>query len=456
MKKLTFSVLFIILLGTSACIQKPYDYLYNRDYDGLKKMVLLNPDYVKRKQCHKKDYYCINSSYFSLVDYLCMYNFISEPEDAELLKFLLENGGPISNKSFTEYYREPLYRALKARRNILAKVLIEHNQHKPSDDFDINDLTFNKTSALTVASLQRNNKEMIEYIISKGGDVNKKNKYKLSPLDVAFSIPNNAQNISTLLEHGAKLNKNKKINFTFHFLKNLEILINNDISVLNSNNYIYYNYYQEIDLSRVLRTYLKELGVDLTLSKYDYIRNIHTLTFIDDVNISKKAIDLCLENNKDCSTYINSLTYLGYSPLVFSFNDNNYELMEYLLEKGADVNLKNKFSLTALHLAILAKNELAIEILLKNNADITIKDINENTAKDLYLKYFNADIVKLKNTLVIKKVEKTQKSLDNKIEEKVEEKVDKALKLNDKERIKKELKEEIKKEIKTELKKEKI
>jgi len=398
MKKLIFSVLFIILLSTSACVNKPYDYLAKRDYDGLKKEVLRNPNFIKRKNCRKEDYYCKNRNYFSVVDYLSMYGFIDEVEDAKLLEFLIKNGAAITNKGFTKYYREPLYRALRNKRNIIAKVLIENNP-KGEQGFDINKLTHNNTSALSIASVQRNNKDMIKYIISKGGDINKENIYKTNPLELALSIPDNQENIEEIIKSGFVIKDSKKLKFNPNFIKNLRVLIEYNIPILNMNDYVYYyNYrykYKTTDLSVTLKKYLSSIEAGLSLGKNDYLKNIHILTFIKDNISAKKAIDLCLKTNKDCKKYLNSFSYFGYSPIVLAAYNNNFDLMEYLLKNGAEINLKNKFLQTPLHLLILMKNKKAIQFLLKNNADITIKDIKGNTAKDLYKEYFNEDIDKL-------------------------------------------------------------
>jgi len=399
MKILSITVLMIILLGTTACVNTPYNYLKKGDYDGLKKRVLEDKSFIKRKKCsnYQEDYYyCLKYNYFTITDYLAMYNFINETEDAKLLDFLLTNGAPVTNKYYTKYYTEPLYRALKSRRNKIAKVIIKH-QEKTSDKTFLDNLTYQKDSALMATVRQRNNEEIIEYLISKNANINKLNVYGISPLELALSIPNNSVNINTLLKNKAIYKLKGKLPFNYENLSNLKILAKYGISALDDNSFVYYTYKQDEQniLNKTEREYLKDIKADFTLEGIDYLRKIHLLILSKDNDFFKKSVYLCLKNNKDCAKYLDSFTSFGFSPLAITAFYNNYDLMEFLLKNGANPNRQNKFSQTPLHLAILLKNKTAIKLLLKYNADITIKDIKNNSPKDLYQKLFNKKISNL-------------------------------------------------------------
>jgi ankyrin repeat protein len=376
----------------ASCVtQKPSTYLWEKDFEGLKKRVLENPDFIKRTNCKEK--YCPYYNYFSVVDYLAMYNFYDENKDGELLKFLLDNGAEIDNESFTNYYINPLYRALYQRRNIIAKILIDNGAR-------IENIDYRQYSALMVASVQRNNKDMIEYILKKGGKPNSINKYSETALEKALQVSNNAENIDVLLNNGAIYKPKFDLFINSSSINNLKVLTKHGISVLYKNAYGSYYTSKTSNLSEKLKKYFKPINADLTLEGNDYLRTIHELILNSDNIFSKKIIDLCLAQNKDCKKYLDSFTYFGFSPIVISMLKNDNDLIEYLIKSGADVNLKNKFNQTALHIAIIFDNEETINVLLKNNADIQIKDIMKNSPQDLYAKYHGGDLSILQKKLL--------------------------------------------------------
>lgn len=380
-------VLFELMVLSSCVTQKPNSYLWKRDFKGLKQRVIKNPDFVKRKVCKNK--YCYYRSYYSLVDLLSMYNFKGELEDGNLLKFLILNGVELENKSFMKaYYINPLRRALNARRNHIAKILIEAG-------VNTEDVDYMQNSALMIAVQKKNNEEIIKYLIKKGSDLNATNKKGITALEKAISLSNNDKNIELLLKNGANHNFKQDIQVSPRYLSNLKILLRYNISIISNNNYDY-NRNRNImkKVKKVMRAYLKPLNVDLTLEGSDYLRTIHKLILLDDFAMVKKAINLCLIKEQNCKSFLNSYTYLGISPLMIAIEKNNNELLNFLLCKGADINQQNKFGLTALHIAILLKKKDAIKILLKSNANTKLKDIKGNTAENLYKQVFKSSLPK--------------------------------------------------------------
>ena len=59
-----------------------------------------------------------------------------------------------------------------------------------------------------------------------------------------------------------------------------------------------------------------------------------------------------------------------------------YEVTKVLLELGANVDLKNSLGNTALHKAFMTKNMMIINLLLSNNATITV--MNDHMQSPLY------------------------------------------------------------------------
>jgi ankyrin repeat protein len=65
----------------------------------------------------------------------------------------------------------------------------------------------------------------------------------------------------------------------------------------------------------------------------------------------------------------------GNTPFIIACIHNHKDIVRYFLNNLPNINWKNKNGQTALHAAIFKGNIDIIEILLKNKADIRIKDI---------------------------------------------------------------------------------
>ncbi len=386
MKKFKIIIYLLLLLElmilTSCVSQKPNSYLWKKDFDGLKNKIIKNPDFVKRKVC--KNRYCYYWDYYSLVDLLSMHNFKGEIEDGDLLKFLIQNGAEIENKDFMKtYYVNPLKRALRAKRNYIAKILIEASAN--TEDVD-----YMQNSALMIAVQLRNNEEIIKYLISKGNNLDATNKRGFTALEKAVALDSNDKNIELLLKNGANHNFKQDIQVDSRYLSNLKLLLKYNISIILNNNYDYTK--NRSTINEIVRAYVKPLNADLTLEESDYLRTIHKLILLDDFAMTEKAINLCLIKEQNCKSFLSSYTYLGVSPLMMAIEKNNYELLKFLLCKGADINKQNKLGMTALHIAILLEKKDAIKILLERNANTELKDIKGNTAKDLYKQVFKSSL----------------------------------------------------------------
>ena len=61
---------------------------------------------------------------------------------------------------------------------------------------------------------------------------------------------------------------------------------------------------------------------------------------------------------------------IGQTPLMCAARDNCKETLEYLLEKGAQVNTRCKSNMAALDYSILNENDEISELLLKKGAKI--------------------------------------------------------------------------------------
>ena len=158
----------------------------------------------------------------------------------------------------------------------------------------------------------------------------------------------------------------------------------------------------------------------LEKSKNDY-SSLHIAIIYNDIELIK----FFLENNIDIETkYKNSLT-----PIEFALFKGNYKIikefnkffpnevkeyilenwdstlhlatyledihvMKQLIEKGANINIKNEQGYTSLHIAINCNNIEIVKFLIKEKADINIDDNYGNTPVILALKENNIEIIK--------------------------------------------------------------
>ena len=111
------------------------------------------------------------------------------------------------------------------------------------------------------------------------------------------------------------------------------------------------------------------------------IKNMETM--LTDGRISSVNVRFIYNENSTLEKYNNC------TALMYQSNIGTIEAMEFLLKKGANINLQNKYGYTALH-SSLQKNEDNVEkvnLLLKNGADVDIKtigiDIHTKTALQL-------------------------------------------------------------------------
>ncbi|EXB65070.1 26S proteasome non-ATPase regulatory subunit 10 [Morus notabilis] len=94
---------------------------------------------------------------------------------------------------------------------------------------------------------------------------------------------------------------------------------------------------------------------------------------------SENAVVKVLAASDEASSVVNSADEEGWAPLHSAASIGNSEIVDILLSKGADVNLKNDGGRTALHYAA-SKGWLKIaEILISHRAKINLKDKASST-----------------------------------------------------------------------------
>jgi len=114
-----------------------------------------------------------------------------------------------------------------------------------------------------------------------------------------------------------------------------------------------------------------------------YYRNGEAVSLIQS---RKKNIDVfeacCIGDKERIKKFLDSKPELintfssdGFTPLGLSCFFGHYEIVKYLVEKGADVNIpsSNSFQVAPIHSATAISNYDIIKLLIKNGADVNAK-----------------------------------------------------------------------------------
>ncbi|RUM61499.1 MAG: hypothetical protein DSY66_02060 [Persephonella sp.] len=129
----------------------------------------------------------------------------------------------------------------------------------------------------------------------------------------------------------------------------------------------------------------KKLGVSMMLAfslysysfaldnsmEVEYINAVKNNNMPKVVNILSEGLDVNVKEEKTGWTALHYAVYYGY-----------YKTAKYLLENGANVNLKNRKGETPLHLAVKKGNVRMVKLLLEYGAEMDIKDAYGKMAID--------------------------------------------------------------------------
>ena len=106
---------------------------------------------------------------------------------------------------------------------------------------------------------------------------------------------------------------------------------------------------------------------------------------------NKEIVERLLQKGAD----VNLRDKFGITALMRAVSSNHKEIIERLLQKGADVNVKNNDGETPLMRAVKNGNKDIVELLIKNSADVNAKNDDGKTALIRAVEKGNKDIVEL-------------------------------------------------------------
>lgn len=200
--------------------------------------------------------------------------------------------------------------------------------------------------------------KVVEYLISKGADVNSKNATNDTPLMMA-SYNGYKDMVEFLLLKGANpdLKNNDKKDAKFYAESNG-----------------YKEIVEVIDKNRIER----------------FVR------VAEDGNIDLLKAELL------SGLSIDSINSEGKTALIASSEKNLKKIVDYLLKKGANVNIKDNSGQSALYIAVINGNKDIVTLLIKANADINVINKDDKSLLDLATEKGYKDIIKLLNKAGLK------------------------------------------------------
>ena len=152
--------------------------------------------------------------------------------------------------------------------------------------------------------------------------------------------------------------------------------------------------------------------IEYLLSCGAKINDINLLDVMAHGDNAQDIINLCISHGADINKEYET-GYRAYTKtlLIQALEENNIELVSYLIKNGAKVNMEDCDGRTALHYAVNADHpdkKQIVQLLLDNGADINIKDgITNETALDMAYQSNDSEIVQLLKSYASKETIKT-------------------------------------------------
>ena len=226
--------------------------------------------------------------------------------------------------------------------------------------------------------------EYIELLIDNDFDINEKWEEEggRTPLHCAAAVNQNIDMIKKFLEKGADIYAETKFGFSVisHAIQNpntdiLKLFIEKDRNLINSNN----NGFAPLHYAALNENYLEAMRILLESGAEKNIANLDGRTPLLLAALSNEnpaVIQFLIDWGADI--YVKD--YYGANLLHHAAMNPNPEIFTMILDRGFDINSKTGDGSTVLHGAACHNpNPAVIKILLENGADINAKDVNGST-----------------------------------------------------------------------------
>ena len=289
--------------------------------------------------------------------------------DVDLAYDLLKQGTDVNGKVFKggHYWESPLGEAIQTHNHEIVKLLVE-NGADPNLDLGAGLTPFHRAAGAGSMDIGEFSNEIFKLLLEKGGEVNTFNKFhNITPLMTAIG-GGNVKNAITLIQNGAAIEPDSINGFQSPIgmaVRHLEYEIATALITYGAN----------------VNTRYSEPHGDCVFCPEE-VTVLHTLVSMyryADKGKLKRLLNLVLSKSPD----LNIESSYGYTPLEFAMLGNNYGLIEKLIKNGAKLETKGY---SAIHLAAQFSNYQMVNFLLQKGIDVNIQDQYEkNTALILCL-----------------------------------------------------------------------
>jgi ankyrin repeat protein len=218
-------------------------------------------------------------------------------------------------------------------------------------------------NATLQSAIEKNDADLVENIIKCGADPNYLNEledgHEISSFHLAIGT-SNSKVVDEMIDGGADVNSRMRLN------KDSEII---EVSPL--------IYSIEMEKPKIAETLIKGDADPEEKIENEYESLIKGTTPLilavkkNQMNVVKELVGSIILSPK---ADINVKDSLSNNALMYAIKDKNYEMTEYLIDKGAEVNSINKNEETPLILAIKTKNLDFVDLLIEEGADLHYSD----------------------------------------------------------------------------------
>ena len=384
-----------------------YQAIYNDDFDAMKQSILDGAN--------------INGTLDTL-DFSPLSMAISmyaEGKNIELINWLIENGAEPNHSNTGDNGSTPVLLAAHGGLTDILQMMIKYGANLNITDIEGHNL-------MHIAAIN-NDVVLLNWLIDHDVELNLKDNIGLSPLIYAC-YKGYKPIVKILLDN--KVPYSAYVPSTLNWIPGLmALLIDNDVSrqktgaVLKISPLLYAALPGENDVVQLLVEYGADANAQLS-------ENMHLIDFIplkiDNTDILKFLIDNGAEYSFSIyvAVWLNDMKWLkklirqGYninetyseqllSPLMLACESGNLDIATYLVENGADVNLKDSTGMNALAYCLYLPETTIAEYLITQGADVDAAN-DEGTLLIHAVKEENISFVKLllKNNAYINKVSK--------------------------------------------------
>ncbi|OEJ14534.1 hypothetical protein BFL38_05715 [Brachyspira hampsonii] len=350
----------------------------------------------------------------------------------KILNLLIKYGADVNTKDNDgASLLDVSYRISFDKNKEMFKILVENGFDLESRiKTGISDYDYDYTP-LMIAAL-RNDYDMVKYLLDKGANPNTANNENKTALTIAndygkFDISKlliqQGANINTQDEHGltalmnaAMIGDYEMVKFLLENGANINTKDNDGNTVLYYNiRYDHYEKEEKLENAKKIFNLLIKYGADVN-TKNNYGASLLDTAYTTELALNREMFKVLVENGFDLESRIKGGEYYSpadydYTPLMIAALRNDYDMVKFLVEKGADVNAKTHSEHSSVETPLLLsldnehpdyryyyyknENSSAAEFLINNGADINVTNEDGETPLMYASKVHNIKVVEL-------------------------------------------------------------